>query len=276
MKIPVVVISKTINQCPELELVVNQAKKYNPDVFLLGDDGNRAYCPDNHKPMSDYYEGVEEFENLYQHLSTNREDIEKFCFSRWFVLRNFLRKGGYKGALYLDNDILLFTDASVEYEKRKHLYCMLSGKSSGHSSYWSIEGIEAFCEYLMEIYSNKDSYDFARLSSHYRVRQEHGLDGGLCDMTLLESFGRYKYPHLVAEGSIVYPYGQDLYYDHIIQQSEGFEYENGTKKFVISKGKPCSKYLSTGDYIPFATIHFQGGMKPLMAPFIQKCNASLI
>jgi hypothetical protein len=276
MKIPVVVISKTINPCPELKLVVNQAKAWNSDVFLLGDEGNQDYCPDNHKFMSEYYEGVEDFENLYQHLSTNPQDIEKFCFSRWFILRNFLRKEGYKGAFYIDNDILLFTDVSVEYEKRKHLYCMLSGKTSGHSSYWSIEGIEAFCDYLMEIYSNKDSYDFARLASHYHVRQQHGLYGGLCDMTLLESFGRYRYPHMVGEGSVANPMSKEPYYDHVIQEDEGFEHENGRKKFIITDGIPYSKYLSTGTYIPFATVHFQGANKPLMAPFIKECNDTLI
>ena len=276
MKIPVVVISKTINPCPELKLVVNQAKEWNSDVFLLGDEGNQDYCPDNHKFMSEYYEGVEDFENLYQHLSTNPQDIEKFCFSRWFVLRNFLRKENYEGALYLDNDILLFTDASVEYQKRKHLYCMLSGRSSGHSSYWSLEGIEAFCDYLMDVYSSKGSYEFALLASHFQIRQHFNLPGGLCDMTLLESFARYKYPHLVGEGSVANPWSYDHYYDHVIQQAEGFECENGVKKFIFKNGKPYAKYLSTGNYIPFATIHFQGAHKPLMAPFIKQCHDSLI
>ena len=153
---------------------------------------------------------------------------------------------------------------------------MLSGRSSGHSSYWSLKGLEAFCDYLMEIYGNKNSYDFVRLASHYQVRQNFGLPGGLCDMTLLESFARYKYPHLVGEGSIVNLSTRDLYYDHIIQQAEGFEQENGVKKFILRNGKPYAKYVATGDYIPFATIHFQGAHKPLMAPFIQKCHDSLI
>ena len=95
-------------------------------------------------------------------------------------------------------------------------------------------------------------------------------------MTLLESFARYKYPHLVGEGSVANPSSMDHYYDHVIHQAEGFEQENGVKKFIFRNGKPFSKYLSTGDYIPFATVHFQGSHKPLMAPFIQQCDASLI
>ena len=94
MTIPVVVISKTINQCPELELVVKQAKKNNSEVYLIGDEGNLQYATDNHRDMFEYCEGVEEFEKLYQHLSTNQQGIELFCFTRWFILRNFLRKSG--------------------------------------------------------------------------------------------------------------------------------------------------------------------------------------
>lgn len=277
MNIPVVVISKSFKPCPELELVVNQAASMGNDVVLLGDEGNQQYALDYHLFMSNHYEGVEEFESLYQHLSTNPENIEMFCFSRWFILRNFLRSLNLPGALYIDNDILLFANANDEFEKRKHLYCMLSGRTSGHSSYWSLEGIEAFCDYLMEIYSDKTSYDYTRLASHYRVRQIFGLPGGLCDMTLLESFARYKFPHLVGEGSVVNACPRpDFYYDHVIQQSEGFEMENGVKKFTFTEGVPYAIHAASGYHIPFATVHFQGVHKPLMAPFIKRCNDSFI
>ena len=35
MTIPVVVISKTLRHSPELELVIKQAEKNNPEVFLI-------------------------------------------------------------------------------------------------------------------------------------------------------------------------------------------------------------------------------------------------
>ena len=277
MSIPVVIISKSLGGShSELPLVVDQAKKYNQEVFLIGDEGNAHCCPDNHESMFNYYEDVEKFESLYTHLSTNPFGIEQFCFSRWFILRNFLRKNNYEGAFYMDNDILLFVDVSEEYKKVKHLYCTLSGRTSGHASYWSLKGIESFCDYLLEVYSNKSSYEFDRLSSHYSLRKKHGLTGGLCDMTLLEHFARYRCPHLVGESSIADPTGSEPYYDHVIQQDEGFEFENNRKVFIIKEGKPYSKHMATGVYLPFATVHFQGSNKPLMAPFIKKCNDSLI
>jgi len=275
--IPVVVISKTFRPLPELEFVIKQAKKNNSDVFLIGDEGNVQYAPENHRDMSEYQEGVKEFEELYQHLSTNHEGIEKFCFSRWFVLRNFLRKHDYRGAFYIDNDILFFGNATSEFEKRKHWYCALSWHTSGHSSYWTLEGIEAFCDYLMEVYGNKTSYDFTRLANHFYVRQHFGLEGGLCDMTLLESFARYKYPHLVGECSIVSDlWSYSLYYDHVIHESEGFEHEDGVKQFTFKKGVPFATHKKLGIEIPFATIHFQGPNKPLIETFFGRCNDSLI
>ena len=272
--IPVVVISKTFRPLPELEFVIKQAKKNNSDVFLLGDEGNSHYAPDNHRKMSEYDEGVAEFEELYQHLSTNHEGIEKFCFSRWFVLRNFLRKHDYKGAFYIDNDILFFGNATLEFEKRKHLYCTLSWHTSGHSSYWTLEGIEAFCAYLMETYGDKGSYDFSRLANHFYVRQHFKLDGGLCDMTLLESFARYKFPHLVGECSVASP--DRWYYDHVIHEAEGFEHENGIKKFRFKNGTPFATHLKLEKDIPFATIHFQGPNKPLIEKFYKLCDDSII
>ena len=274
MNVPVIFISKTFRDSPELELVVKQAQRNNEEVFLVGDEGNNKYCPDVHRSISDYDKGVKEFEDLYDHLSTNHEGIEKFCFSRWFVLRNFLIKNSYQGALYLDNDILLFADASAHYQTVKHLYCVLSGRTSGHSSYWTVTGIIEFCNYLMEIYSNKDSYEFSRLASHFHVRRKFNLDGGLCDMTLLESFARYKFPHRVGECSVALP--DRWYYDHVIHEAEGFEHENGIKKFRFENGTPFATHLKLEKDIPFATIHFQGPNKPLIEKFYKLCNDSII
>jgi hypothetical protein len=273
-RIPVVFISKTLGHRPELELVVKQAKKNNEDVFLLGDEGNKHYCPAEHQNITDYDGGVKEFEDCYEHLSTNDREIEKFCFSRWFVLRNFLEKNNYEGALYLDNDILCFADATLQYQKIKHLYCVLSGRTSGHSSYWTLEGLTKFCDYLMEVYTQKGSYDYNRLASHFTIRQHFGLPGGLCDMTLLESFARYKFPHLVGECSVA----SDLewYYDHVIHEAEGFEHEHGIKKFTFKQGVPYSTHLKLKKSIPFATIHFQGPNKPLIEKFYRLCDDSLI
>ena len=273
MKVPVIFVSKTLRHSPEIELVVKQACKNNEDVYLLGDEGNKEYCPNNHALISDYYEGATEFEKLYHHLSTNDLEVEKFCFSRWFIMRDFLKKNNFEGGLHLDTDILFFSNAEKEFNRYKHLYCVLSGRTSGHSSYWTLEGLEAFCDYLMEIYSDPASYEFTRLASHYQVRQHFGLTGGLCDMTLLESFARYKYPHLVGECSVV---SDGSYYDHIIQIDEGFEFEDGRKRFHFENGVPYSHHIRSNRDIPFSTIHFQGASKYLINDFFQDCDDSII
>ena len=170
--------------------------------------------------------------------------------------------------------LLLFVNAEKEFQKRKHLYCMLSGRTSGHSSYWSLEGLVAFCNFMIEVYENKKSYEYASLASHYHRRQKFGLTGGLCDMSLLEYFARNKCHHLVDEGSVVK--NAEPYYDCMIQLPEGFEHENGLKKFTFNSGQPFSKYLSTGQHVPFATVHFQGSSTFLMSQFIRKCNDTTV
>tara|TARA_R110000823_G_scaffold308873_2_gene432724 strand:+ start:1389 stop:2213 length:825 start_codon:yes stop_codon:yes gene_type:complete len=256
--IPVVFISKSIQGCqPSFYItdVMGVASKKNDNVFLLGDERNKNLCVGEYVPYDNYKSGYQEFESLYQSLSTIHPDIEKFCFSRWFILRDFMLENKITQALHLDTDILFFANGEEEAKRFKNLDCAISGRTSGHSSYWTIEGLVKFCDYILEIYKDKESFDFQRIAQIFTVRRAHNMDGGVCDMTLIEHFARYKAPHLVGELSIL---SNDLYYDHIIGTDEGFEFENGRKVFQYRDGIPYAKYLKTGELVPFATIHFQG------------------
>lgn len=256
MTVPVVFLSKTIGHpCSYIKYSMSTANLFNEDVWLIGDDRNKEYCIGNYESLEKYKSSFEEFESLYIHLSTIHPEIEKFCFSRWFILKQFMIEHNLEQVLHLDTDILFFANASDEANRFKYLDCALSGRTSGHSSYWTLEGLTKFCDYVMSIYSNKNSFDYDRITSVFTLRERYLLDGGVCDMTLLEHYARYKAPHLVGELSI---FSDNLYYDHIIGADEGFEFSNGRKIFHYKNGKPYSIHIKTGKLVPFATIHFQG------------------
>ena len=272
MDLPVVFLSITLNATPSyVPKVVEFASETN-DVVFLGDDGN-THIP-NHVNMCDYWDGAHQFEQVYHHLSTNNERVELFCFQRWFVLRDWMKANNIHRCFHMDTDILVFGMLEFELEYFEHLYCALSGRTSGHSSYWSLKGLEKFCEYLMEVYSNPDSYDYAKHANHYYLRKHYGLDGGLCDMTLLESFARYKYPHMVGELSIFEK--NRRYFDHIISAPEGFEFNGERKVFQFIGRMPHGHYYYYDDWgIPFNTIHFQGANKRFIDEFIERSRNSI-
>jgi len=267
MRVPVVLINKTISQCGFLEYTVKQACRNKNEVFLIGDAQNKHYC-DGIKAKwinNEIYSSCTDFENLYEHLSTNHKAIEVFCFSRWFILRDFMRMHMYEAAVYIDSDVLYFANAEKEFKQFENYYCALSGRTSGHTSYWTLKGLEKFCNYLLRVYGHKQDYDYVRLTSIFNDRQKFGLHGGVCDMTLLEHFARYEYPHMVGEVSIL---TDNPYHDHIVSVSEGFEMDNGIKKFIIDwEGQPYSIHVRTNALIQFASIHCQGNHKHLIKTF---------
>ena len=256
MSVPVVFVSKTIGQpCSYLQYAMSVASRNNDNVWLLGDEGNKQFAKGNYECIEKYSKYTEEFEKNYVHLSTIQPEIEKFCFSRWFILRDFMLEHGYEQVLHLDTDILYFANSTEEAKRYAHLDCAISGRTSGHSSYWTLEGLTKFCDYVSSLYRQKDCFDFLRISQVYHLRQKFSLDGGVCDMTFLENYARYKAPHLVGELSIL---SDHAYYDHIIAADEGFTYSDGRKQFQYIDGIPHGFHEKTQKLVPFATIHFQG------------------
>jgi len=256
VSVPVIFLSKTLGSpCSYLHYAMSVASRNNDSVWLLGDERNKHLAVGKYENIEKYSKSAEEFEKNYVHLSTNSAEVEKFCFSRWFILRDFMIEHGYEQILHLDTDILFFANSTEEAKRFVYLDCALTGRTSGHSSYWTLEGLTKFCEYVSSLYNQKDCFEFLRISKEYDLRREFSLDGGVCDMTFLEHYARHKAPHLVGELSIL---SNHAYYDHIISADEGFSCSDGRKQFQYIDGIPHGFHEKTQKLVPFATIHFQG------------------
>lgn len=263
MTVPIVFVSKTMNgrPCDYVRHAMSVASRENEDVVLIGDKYNQSFCRGRFVDMNSYQKSIEEFEEHYVHLSTNPENIEMFCYSRWFALRDFMRDNNYQQALHLDTDVLYFANATEEAKRFTTLDCAISRRVSGHVSFWSLKGITKFCDYILEVYKNKEDYLFTLLRQEFAVMQHYGKQGGVCDMSLIEQFLKYSSKHLAVDHGGL---SSHLYYDHIISHDEGFEFVDGRKVFTYKDGKPYSKHIRTGELKEFACIHFQGPNKPLM------------
>jgi len=103
-----------------LRFTLKQAKHYNDDVVLLGDNKNAALGNIvEHHLLDDFStsEGFSRFQNFYKHMSTNPFQFEKVCFERWFQIVEFLESNGIQSFFHIDSDNLLYSNVSIVLEK---------------------------------------------------------------------------------------------------------------------------------------------------------------
>ena len=96
-----------------LDNVFAITRKYNPDnrLILLGDDENKEVAK---KYNIEFYQISEYNEEIpYYHFSTNGEVYEKFCFERWFIIKNFCIKHDILEILHSDSDNAFFVDLNT-------------------------------------------------------------------------------------------------------------------------------------------------------------------
>jgi hypothetical protein len=96
---------------------ISITKHYNKDnkIILLGDDHNKRIANQLGIDFFHYADYTEEFP--YYHVSVNGRQYEKFCFERWFIIYNFLRKHRIEKFVHSDSDNAICYDvATVDYE----------------------------------------------------------------------------------------------------------------------------------------------------------------
>ncbi|MGB3653480.1 MAG: hypothetical protein WBA41_19980 [Rivularia sp. (in: cyanobacteria)] len=259
--IPIVTLHR--GNHPYLIYSLAQAKKNNPesDIFLLGDYSNKFLRFITHEDFSFYCEGAKEFEKIYadKHMSSNDFLHEMFCFQRWFILRDFMKKNKIEKCVHIDSDILLYANLSEEQEKFAHSDFTLSKKGSGHNSFIKLKGIEDFCEFVINFYTNPSLFKI--LETLWEDKKSR--PGGICDMTLLNQYYQRNSDKIAQTSDII----NNSVYDANINASHEFEMRNGIKNIYWVDGKPYCKHLKSGKGIKFNSLHFQGKAKRYMKDY---------
>jgi hypothetical protein len=251
-----------------LKYVFAQAQATNPQspVILIGDRSNDCYDFVIHREIDEFFQGAAEFEKIYSHFSTHPPSYELICFQRWFILRDFLLANKIRRCLYLDSDMMLYTDVTQDSEKFAHFDFTLTHQTNGCIFFLNrVEALGEFCQFLMDVYGKRDRYLYDKLVAHYAVRRRHGLKGGVCDMT---AFQLYSENHFGDIGEVAQIIDGSVYDPGITISRPGFEMEGGVKKIVWRNGLPYGKHVRTGREIRFKSLHFQGsGTKSLISEF---------
>ena len=98
-------------------------------------------------------------------------------------------------------------------------------------------------------------FNFNKCKLHYKNLQNSGRPGGVCDMTIWGIYRNIGNPGDYGETSAII---DDSTFDHNINGDDGYETENGIKKFVWKDNKPYCKKIWLDKEIKFNCIHFQG------------------
>lgn len=181
-----------------LEVSIKQAQKFNERVILLG-DGSNSHIDVEHYNISDYYQNVKEFHNLYQHMSSNEHAFELKCLERWIVLANFVESQNFDTSVYLDSDVMTYCNylereslfdkdyaAMLCAPKRENAQVdpVLKWSVAGCVSYWKQNTILRFKDYLLRLYTDK----IDQLKEKWKWHVDSGSWGGICDMTAMYLF----------------------------------------------------------------------------------------
>jgi len=257
-----------------LTLAIKQASKNN-NVHLLTDGSfNTPYEKLTIVNSNTYTTDISKFRNVYIHLSSNGLEFERFCFERWFILKEYMHRNNLKTIFYIDSDVLLFTDVTKEWKKYNQYEMTLLHRSAAIASYITYEAISKFCNFILETYSNPKSYNFQKIQSVARLCMEMKKPGGVCDMTFLEHFHVCDAcgggPGRIGEMMQII---DDSMYDHNINEmDQDFEFSNGKKIVKVKDGIPYVFNTRLNKDIKFNSLHFQGGAKYMMREIYELCK----
>jgi len=244
---------------------VTQARQSNPgaEILVLGDRFNAGLRLARHFDAADFGDSAARFRDVYRHRSTHTIEYELFCFERWFLLQSFLETQSLDACLYLDSDVLLYSDATVQ-ARRFTDFDLTPSRESPHCMFINRRaGLDRFCAFLMECYISPEL--FGRLESHFHKLQAENRPGGVCDMT---AFGLFD---ALSRGRIVdlYPILEGGAFDHAMTDSNGFEMANGIKKIRWRDGLPYCMHQPDGQLVRFHTLHFQGRAKRFLRSHVR-------
>ncbi len=175
-----------------LNTAIEQAKRHNDIVVLLGDSENAR--SDVRYSSWEHWKSPE-FQRVYKHMSTNHEEFELRCFQRWFAIERWAREHNVEGIFYSDSDVMLYCnitewaesvdkpDVSFQVPQHQPGY---RWSASAHVSLWTLEALREFCEFVSSEYCYVTlSATGGRLTNKWQWHQETDTAGGVCDMTLL-------------------------------------------------------------------------------------------
>jgi hypothetical protein len=287
--IPVIYIHK--GDSFYLKSIFSQAKKFNNELILLGDESNNKYNQVFHHNISDYSYTANEFKKIYFHCSPNSYDFELFCFERWFVLKDFMKNNNISACFYCDSDMKLYINMMQEYEKWKKFDAAfltpnlekINNKDisrwqeyGGMISYWRLDALEDFCSFIMNLFENpwklnhlldnwnKYHFPYSPLTDMLAFQEWFEMEknikvGKINDIVNDETFDNSLY---LSEDAY------ELIRNPMLEETrDGDRCLPFIKNIIMINGQPYCYNYKLKKMIKFKSIHFQTLLKKLINLF---------
>ena len=125
-------------------------------IILLTDDVRPLDFDITQIPIRDYCQSAVAFEKAYVHSSVNPELFERTCFTRWFVMREFVRRHVIGRFCVFDTDVMLFS--SVEgfaAEFGSHA----AGNWTWANAFSDVAALDLLCDYFSGVFADSALFD---------------------------------------------------------------------------------------------------------------------
>lgn len=268
MSLPIIFIHA--GNSPYLPLSLYQTQHWNPStqIILLGDNSTR-YCRRyvTHYHYAHYSKWATDFATLYTHHSVNGLPYELFCLQRWFILYEFLSAHKCDRALYLDSDVLVYSDLTSHPLATRPCKGMTVVGISGHTNF--IHGRHVLQDFLLFIEKYYQSAFDAHIPLPSFLKSEPLFSrsvGSISDMTFFRLYGFHHPERLLDISEVANDFAC---FDITVDTPQGFLMKGHRKYVRWISGRPFCCLRTTNEWVRFHTLHFQGASKRLLPFFLR-------
>lgn len=247
-----------------LKYTLLQAKEFNSEVILIGDETNNIYPFVTHYNITDYYENAAEFKKVYKHLSTRDIKYELFCFERWFIIENFMQKHNLQKCFYQDSDNMLYINVNDFSNKYYNDVPLVSFYSTGCNFFInSLDAFQKFCSFIKNHYSDENLFNELQVENNELQKVNNP---GICDMYL---FVRFTKQHTSIWKDLLEPTDDSFFCINILvlQEFENLVATYPKKKIYYIDGDFYCKKINSNKYFKCNNLQFQGVSKPYIPYF---------
>jgi hypothetical protein len=263
-----------------LKVAAHFGRKFGNRAVLIGNDPSAGrmcdqYFDDCQIDLPDY----NKFERSYVHMSSATREFELLCFKRYFYLHFIAKAHALEHFWMIDSDLVLLHDLTllVKNPLLKESIAAFSTPyqddlalaSSPHCSYWTLQGLEQFIQFLGQMYQGEIR---KLLDEKYAHHLEHNVPGGICDMTALYLWQKNNARVLNLADAHLHGlplFDNNLNHDGNLHAKE-FEMIKRVNLKKVSGAFPnfFAHNAITKSTVPIACLHFQGKAKAYMKHFM--------
>lgn len=248
---------------------LENTRVFNPDarLFLIGDHSHAQFgrlevtlVAIKDLPQTE----LEAFQKSYVHTSGNPEGFERFCFSRWFLLKEAMLACGSDTALHLDSDCMIFDTAQALTQRLlpPPAVCYYGTSGNPHVAVFRKEGIAGLTATLSGLFDS----DLHRtwVKTDWLAARQY-----FCDMTGLGEHRRL-HPEQVRSQMV----WDDAILEQTMSEADGYERWPGPKKLKRVQWReegeklvPYLRSLTSNQWVRALALHYKGAAKRRMRKF---------